>query len=196
MNEIRDTTYFRPKSGAVKPNWKVFYGETWSEARKMAETAATGASGKSAEYGELHKKSVWSIVGTMGKWNVLNMVGYDVVEGRPMTFMELISNIGKATGSAVFLTALNAGLKAGWYARTGETDKSNWMDDAWYAGLAAARMTAMKTIQLIDPSQVGKKQVEKSEEIWEAYKKGYGCVGEINGTLYVYAARPKQTERS
>ena len=84
------------------------------------------------------------------------------------------------------------------YGETWDAARDAARDAAWDAARDAARDAAFQTYFILTEDLDYKdkeKHTKYAKDLWEIYKKGYGCICDVNGVFYVYAVDKSKKEK-
>lgn len=162
INGIRTTNFFRPDKNP-KPDWKIFYGDTWISAYNAAHSAFIDAA---------VEKEGRSIVSGLNKWNAsqksacraVNEVGKRVSDSDMKFIFDYTSD--------TVIRALVASLPS----------MVNVVGDAVNDVALMASLISLSNFEFRDRE----KHTSHAKERVEVWQKGYGLMGDMDGVLYVY----------
>lgn len=172
VHKFQNMLLFRP-DGNPKEEWRIFYARTWADAEDTALLTA----------GEVAKD-----MSVKAEWRMPKNT--ELIIAQPKTMPHTARNAAwRAANNAILLAARAAGredavLEAR-HARIGSGRRY---------GLDAALMAGLILVKDLDFEGKDKylRHAAKRMEVWE---KGYGCEGDVNGVLYVYAQTGSEPER-
>jgi hypothetical protein len=168
--EIPKMPFFKP-DGKPKKEWKIFYGDTWDAAYDAASGAAWDAAydaARGAAYGAAYD------AGYDAAYDAARGAAYDAASG------------------AAYDAAYDAARGAAYDAARGAAYGA-----AYDAGYDAASDAALMSDYLMTSDLKFKDKAKHLKHVlarWEVWQKGYGLFCDVDGVLYMYAAKSKSPE--
>jgi len=184
IESLKQINWFKP-DGKPKKEWKIFYGDTWGEARRKAREATHGVMQKTA-WDMIHD-ATWDATqaaARIGAWNAAWNAAKKMATECSKRHSKSVSWDTK-TGRRRWLGvwSFSDGFIRG---MTGAHDEAKAaVENVAYDTALYASMLVVSDLDF--PHKT--KYIQHARERMEVWEKGYALLCDVDGVLYVYAKR-------